>query len=117
MSRLGWMAVGMVVATAAAALTGCGYPDFVFDGAGGNGSGGGGSSTSKPPSTCDAVDGAEGCCADNVLYYCATSATPVAKPCTDGLVCGWDDFDTYYDCVAPPGGPDPLDEFPITCGH
>jgi hypothetical protein len=113
MSRLGWMALGVVLVAASA---GCGYPDFIFDGAGGGGGGGGGA-PSKVPSSCAEADDSIGCCGpDDVLYYCAPSEPPTAKPCTGGLVCGWDDFDGYYDCVLPPGGSDPLGYFPITCG-
>jgi hypothetical protein len=31
-------------------------------------------------------------------------------------VCGWNAMFGYYDCVPPPGGPDPSNTYPIMCG-
>jgi hypothetical protein len=39
----------------------------------------------------------------------------VPQTCTPGTVCGWNATQGYYDCVAPPGGADPSNTYPILC--
>jgi hypothetical protein len=51
-----------------------------------------------------------------VLHYCDTTLALVDQPCTSTAVCGWDPVYGWYDCVLPPGGPDPSDTYPIACG-
>ena len=65
------------------------------------------------PTTCAGADNATGCCAGNTLYYCLTTVT--SMPCTGNKVCGWSSASNFYDCVAPPGGPDPSGISPIGC--
>jgi hypothetical protein len=67
------------------------------------------------------VDEGVGCCdADGVLHYCGVTPSmqliEVDQTCADGTVCGWNAMFGYYDCVPPPGGPDPSHTYPITCG-
>jgi hypothetical protein len=75
------------------------------------------SASSGGPITCDSVDGAVGCCdSTGVLHYCDTLLEVVDQTCADVEVCGWDPFNGWYDCVLPPGGPDPSGSYPLSCG-
>jgi hypothetical protein len=57
-----------------------------------------------------------GCCtAAGVLYYCDSSNVVTKQACAAGTVCGWNATASYYDCVAPPGGSDPSNTYPILC--
>jgi hypothetical protein len=77
-----------------------------------------GSDSGVIPTTCAQADTSYGCCAGNVLYYCATSTptTLTMKACTGTTsACGWDTSKGYYNCVAPPGTADPGGTYPIAC--
>jgi hypothetical protein len=75
------------------------------------------SSSGGTPLTCEGADGGTGCCdANGVLWFCDTMQMLYEQPCMGGTVCGWNAFHGYYDCVAPPGGADPSDTYPIACG-
>jgi hypothetical protein len=68
------------------------------------------------PSKCLQVDGTVGCCVGNTAYWCAKGSTTLTqKVCPGGQVCGWNPNQKYYSCVAPPGGADPTNNFPIAC--
>jgi len=75
------------------------------------------SSSGGPPTTCTGANGGPGCCQGNDLYYCNSSNTVTHKTCSGGKVCGWNTTSMYYDCVSPPGGPDPSGVNPITCAQ
>ena len=77
-----------------------------------------GSDSGTVPTTCGEADTTFGCCAGNVLYYCATTtATKVTSKTCSGTTsaCGWDATKKYYNCVAPPGGADPGGTYTIAC--
>jgi hypothetical protein len=79
----------------------------------------GGADTAPPeeiPTTCAQADMATGCCSGSVVYYCLSAhGTPSSNTCASGQVCGWDSSYGFYDCVPPPGGPDPSGYFPKAC--
>jgi hypothetical protein len=67
--------------------------------------------------TCADVNNDIGCCdASGVVRYCLTTSTVHALTCTGGYVCGWNDVDGYYDCIAPPTSSDPSGQYPKACG-
>jgi hypothetical protein len=86
---------------------------------GGDGDGGahgGSSGGGDVPTTCAQADHGTGCCTPaGVLYYCTTQVTVYEKTCAAGTVCGWNGTGSYYDCVAPPGGADPSNAYPLLC--
>ena len=77
-------------------------------------SGTGTSSTSSTvPTTCAEADGNYGCCDGNTVYYCQNGSLTSLK-CQTGSVCGWNSTQSYYDCVASPGGAGPS-QYPEAC--
>lgn len=77
---------------------------------------------------CAAVYGTIGCCLDNTVYYCESTADGLTvHVCTGGKICSWETPADYYNCitVAVPAdaGPDaqpvpqadPNGMYPITC--
>jgi hypothetical protein len=85
-------------------------------GSGGSQSGAGGHSSGTAPTSCAQAGGYAGCCLGNTSYYCQTGSTTVTmKACPSGQVCGWNASKSYYSCVAPPGGADPSNMYPIAC--
>jgi hypothetical protein len=116
MSRLGSYVLGGLIVAATAS---CGYPDFTFGGAGGGvgaDAGAGGGSSSSGQLTCTDVQGTVGCCNAKLdaVTYCS-SGTVTTMACTKGTVCGWNASYIDYDCVAAPGGADPLGLFTEMC--
>ncbi|MGO8994785.1 MAG: hypothetical protein ACLQVI_15825 [Polyangiaceae bacterium] len=68
------------------------------------------------PTTCSQANTKIGCCVGNTVYYCSSSSSSITKKtCSSGDVCGWDSTDSYYYCVASPGGADPSGKYPIDC--
>jgi hypothetical protein len=68
------------------------------------------------PTDCNGANGGVGCCdPSGVLHFCDQNSQLVDQPCDPGTVCGWDPNQQYYDCVSPPGGPDPSGTEPIAC--
>ena len=55
----------------------------------------------------------EGCCADEMLWYCDAGALEQIS-CTNNPSCGWKDEGGYYDCSTD-GGEDPSGVNPKTC--
>ena len=68
------------------------------------------------PTTCDGAHGNTGCCDGDTLYYCKTGSTTLTQTaCSGSKVCGWNEADSYYTCVAAPGGADPSNANPEAC--
>jgi hypothetical protein len=95
-------------------------------GQGGGGAQDGGSSTSTSsttgsssggvPATCAAAHDSVGCCNDGTVYYCKSGETTLtATSCTGSKVCGWEASESFYTCVAAPGGADPTNANPEAC--
>ncbi len=67
--------------------------------------------------SCDMIDGGVGCCDSNgTLWFCDTLQEIISQTCVGGDVCGWNPEYGFYDCVPPPGGADPSNNFPMACG-
>jgi hypothetical protein len=67
------------------------------------------------PTTCAEVNDTVGCCLGDDVYYCNAAMAVVSKSCGAGTVCGWNGAHSYYGCVAPPGGVDPMGTYPEAC--
>jgi hypothetical protein len=75
-----------------------------------------GSSSGGVPATCVAAHDNIGCCNDDTVYYCKTGETTLtATSCTGSKVCGWEASESFYTCVAAPGGADPTNANPEAC--
>ncbi len=51
-----------------------------------------------------------------VLYFCDITQSIVSVMCASGTECGWNATNSWYDCVPPPGGPDPSNTYQMACG-
>ena len=68
------------------------------------------------PTDCAQADGTVGCCTSTgVLYYCDSTNQLLHLTCPSDMPCGWDG-QQMYQCVTPPGGADPSQNYPLLCG-
>ena len=72
-------------------------------------------SSGGPPTNCTQANDYTGCCIGSTAYFCTMAGVLTEKPCTSGKVCGWSTKYNDYECVSPPGGPDPSGQNPIDC--